>query len=337
MRLIALVESSEHVCCRYRLAAFRPFLEASGHHLRLVSVPRSLWSWPRLIRELSGADVVILQRKLLSPWQLLLLRRAARQLVFDFDDAVFLRDSYSPKGLRSARRLRRFRALVRAADVVAAGNAFLAGHAASVAGPARVSVMPTCVDPERYPLAAHLNQQGRVQLVWIGSSSTLQGLEMIRPILEKAGWFIPGLQLKLICDRSVSLTHLPVVECPWSEATEAAQLAAADIGISWLPDDLWSRGKCGLKVLQYMAAGLPVVANPLGVQAEMVRHGETGYLASTEAEWLAAISALAGNPDRRRAMGLAGRRLVERNFSVSCGAARWLALLQQLERDQEAA
>src|SRR5207253_3934259 len=117
--------------------------------------------------------------------------------------------------------------------------------------------------------------------------------------------------LKLICDRFLSLRHLPVVRCRWSQAGETAALADADIGISWVPDDLWSRGKCGLKVLQYMAAGLPVVANPVGVQAELVRHGENGFLARTPDEWAEAVGRLAHDPELRRRMGQAGRRLVE--------------------------
>jgi glycosyltransferase involved in cell wall biosynthesis len=128
----------------------------------------------------------------------------------------------------------------------------------------------------------------------------------------------------------MTLDHLPVDFRPWSGATEGAELAEADIGVSWLPDDSWSRGKCGLKVLQYMAAGLPVIANPVGVQKEMVRHGETGFLAETADEWCEAVQRLAADPQLRRRMGQEGRRIVESDYSVAAGAARWLAALDQL-------
>jgi glycosyltransferase involved in cell wall biosynthesis len=143
--------------------------------------------------------------------------------------------------------------------------------------------------------------------------------------------------LKLICDQSLSLQHLAVVHCPWSESGEKAALAEADIGISWIPDDLWSRGKCGLKVLQYMAAGLPVIANPVGIQAELVRHGETGFLAQTPAQWLEAAGRLAQDAQLRRRMGRAGRQHVETSFSVAAGAARWLTLLGGLKWRRQAA
>ncbi|HJT77636.1 MAG TPA: glycosyltransferase family 4 protein, partial [Gemmataceae bacterium] len=328
MRLTALVDGPEHVCCRYRVAAFRPFLEAAGHSLDLHPWPRPWWSRWRLLRELRGTEALLIQRRLLPGWQVALLRRAARFLLFDFDDAVFLRDSYAPRGPHSPRRLRRFAGVTRAADAAVAGNTFLRDAAARWAGAGRVEVIPTCVDPERYPVAEHLRAGEGVQLVWIGSSSTLRGLEAVRPLLEEVGRRCPGLRLKLVCDRFLELRHLPVLACPWSEAREAPELAAADVGISWVPDDDWSRGKCGLKVLQYMAAGLPVVANPVGVQAEIVRHGETGFLVDSPEGWAAAVGRLARDPALRRRMGKAGRRVVEAEYSVRAGAARWLALLE---------
>lgn len=337
MHLTALVESTGHVCCRYRVAAFGPFLERAGHRLEVRPWPRRGWDWLRLRRALRHADVVVLQRKLPPAWQRWLLRRAARRLVFDFDDAVFLRDSYSPKGLHSPARRRRFAALVRAADAVAAGNAFLAEQAARQTGAGKVHVIPTCVNPAAYPLAEHTRAGAGVELVWVGSASTLRGLEAVRPLLEGLGRAQPGLRLKLVCDRFLELRHLPVIRCPWTETGEAAEIAAADVGISWVPDDLWSRGKCGLKVLQYMAAGLPVVANPVGVQAELVRHGETGLLARTPVEWAEAVARLAGDPGLRRRLGRAGRRRVEEGYSVAAGAARWVGLLGRLGEGRRAA
>ena len=327
MRLAALVESPDHVCARYRLAAFQPSLAGAGHRLELSALPRHPWGKLTLGRLQRDADAIILQRKLLSPIEVALLRLRARRLLFDIDDAVWLRDSYSGKGFASAKRMSRFRTAVRAADIVVAGNSFLA-ESATEAGARATEIIPTCVDVDRYPLAKHDRPQA--DLVWIGSSSTLRGLEAVSEMLEEIGTRVPGVRLKLICDRFLNLNQLPVIACPWDGATEAADIAAAEIGISWIPDDPWSRGKCGLKVLQYMAAGLPVVANPVGVQVEMVRPGETGFLATTTAEWVEAIATLAGNPALRRKMGAAGRRQVEERYSVEAGTKRWTALLNRL-------
>lgn len=331
MHLTALVQSPDHVCCRYRLAAFRPFLETAGHRLELRPLPRRAWEWFCLGRTLAGSDAVIVQRKLLRAWQRALVRRACRLLLFDFDDAVFLRDSYSPKGLASRTRRRRFCAMVRAADGVIAGNEFLRDQAIAAGCARDTLVIPTCLDPRHYTVADHSRQSSGCRLVWIGSASTMKGLEAVRPLLERVGATIPGASLTLVSDSSLRFDHLPVVFRPWSKETEAAALASADVGISWLPDDDWSRGKCGLKLLQYMAAGLPVVANPVGVQSTIVRHGETGLLAATEGEWLQAIELLAQDAGIRGRMGLAGRIRVEQEFSVSAGAGRWLSLLGRLD------
>ncbi len=330
MHWIALVDSPDHVCCRYRLKAFVPWFERHGHSLEFVTLPSRWWGRLGLLRRLRNASV-ILQRKLLARWELALLRRTVRHLVFDLDDAVFLRDSYAPKGVNDARRLHRFAATVSASDAVIAGNTFLAAEAARWAPTNRDYVIPTCVDPSRYPLFEPWPFAAPLQLVWIGSSSTLPSLQAIAPRLEDVGRALPGLQIKQICDRFLPFTHVTVVECRWSAEREAEEIAEADIGISWMPDDRWSRGKCGLKVLQYMAAGLPVVANPVGVHTEMVRHGETGFLASTPAEWLEAIGKLSRDPELRERMGRTGRRFVETNYSVAVGARHWLDVFDELE------
>jgi len=337
VQLIALVERIEHVCCRYRLSAYRPFWEEAGHRLELRELPTTAWSWIRLGRDLRSADAIILQRKLPRPWQLCLLRRASRALYFDFDDAVFLRDSYASKGLHSGRRRRRFAAMARAADSIVAGNSFLAQEATRWAGKERVHVIPTCLNPDSYPLAAHTGADESVRLVWIGSSSTLRGLERARALLQEVSRALPRLSLKVVCDRFPDLGEMAVQRCPWSPQRESAELATADIGISWVPDDLWSRGKCGLKVLQYMAAGLPVVANPVGVHAEIVRHGKTGFLTASPAQWIEAVRWLARDPGLRQRMGQSGRRLVEAIYHTRVGAARWLTLLGGREARRKSA
>jgi glycosyltransferase involved in cell wall biosynthesis len=125
----------------------------------------------------------------------------------------------------------------------------------------------------------------------------------------------------------VDLKHLLVVPCPWTEAGEATELAASDIGISWMPDDAWSRGKCGLKVLQYMAAGLPVVANPVGIHTELIENGVTGFLADSNEAWVQAVERLVRDPGLRSRIGQAGRRLVSERYGLNAGAQSWLELM----------
>jgi glycosyltransferase involved in cell wall biosynthesis len=260
---------------------------------------------------------VILQRKLLPAWQLRALRRWARHLVFDFDDAVLYRDSNDARGPESGWRLRRFTETVRLVDTVVAGNDFLADCALRAGAKVeRVHVIPTCVDPRLYPMARH-QPSSSPELVWLGTSGTLRGLEHAPGIWSALAGAVPGLRLRVICDRFPRDFPMPVIPIVWDQTSEARQLAEGQIGVSWLPDDLWSRGKCGLKVLQYHAAGLPAIANPVGCQSEMIRSGETGLLASAPGEWIEAVKTLVGDPELRRRMGIAGRRRVEADYSLS--------------------
>jgi len=318
MNLLALAESPGHVCCRYRIRAFEAALDEAGWSLVCVGLKYGAMARSFQLQQASQYDSVILERKLLPAWQLHILRRAARHLVFDFDDAVGLRDSYDRRGPHCARRQRRFARTVRVADTIIAGNDFLADCALRAGAKVeRVRVIPTCVDPATYPMAHHTDCAGPVDLVWIGSSSTLKGLEESTMIWQRLAEAIPHLRLRVICDRFPDPFPLELLPVTWQAQTEARELAAGQIGISWLPDDAWSRGKCGLKVLQYQAAGLPVVANPVGVHCEMVGGGQTGFLATTPDDWALAISLLAKDAALRKKMGSAGRRQLETNYSLA--------------------
>jgi glycosyltransferase involved in cell wall biosynthesis len=330
MHITALVKSHDHVCCRYRIAAFRPHLEALGHRVDIRP-----WSSAWFLQQLFPSfhphlDALIIQRKLLPAWQLKLLRRRIRCLIYDFDDSVFLNSSFHPLAGKSDKRFGRFRAMVEAADVVVAGNEYLRKQAASLTEPDKVRVIPTCIDLSQYPVARHDGLKP-LTLAWIGAPSTMRALERIRDLLEQLGKSLAPLKLKIICSRSMHLEKMPVDFRLWSGATEADELADADIGISWMPEDSWSAGKCGLKVLQYMAAGLPVIANSVGMHRTLVRHGETGFLANTPDDWLRAVRTLGRDAELRRAMGGAGRHRVEASYDVSRGAGDWEAIIANVE------
>jgi glycosyltransferase involved in cell wall biosynthesis len=326
MKALALIESAEHVCYRYRLEAFAWALAERGLFLEAVVLAKE--TGPRIRQFLAArrAGVVILQRKLLPCWQLSILRRTARCLIYDVDDALFQHDSFSPKGARSRTRLGRFALTVHAADAVIAGNMYLRHRVAAHADPARIHVVPTCVEPAWYAPALHRRTQAACKLVWIGQRSVLPALRQAQPCLAAAVGRLPGMELRVICDAVPPLEGVRVVHRPWASSTEAAELADGDIGVTWLPDDTWSPGKCGLKTLQYMAAGLPVVANPVGMNRHMVVHGQTGFLSSTPQEWAESIARLACDPELRRRMGQSGRRLVEQRYNVS----RWASPVAEL-------
>lgn len=326
MKLCALVEAPEHVCCRYRIRAFESALAGAGCSLTVAGLPRGTRQRAWQILHLRPYDVVLLQRWLLPPWQLSLLRRFSRRLIFDFDDAILHRDSYDPRGIIDLEHARRFAATVKLADVIIAGNTYLAECARTAgARPAQVVVIPTCIPMERYTAAEHPAERRSLDLVWIGSASTLQGLELQRELWEYLGQQVSDLRLRIICDRFPDFSLPPVIPIQWSKETEVAEVSAGDIGINWMPDDLWSLGKCGLKILQYQTAGLPVIANPVGIHRTLIEPGVTGFLAQTPTEWLEAIKLLAAEPALRRQMGKAARARVAADYSVAAWASRFVS------------
>jgi hypothetical protein len=330
MKLLALVDAPDHVCTRYRVGVFAGALGRAGWDLTLQSIARGPAGRLAQLSRAGRFDSVLLQRKLLPRWQVRILRGYARRLIFDFDDAVLYRDSYDLRGPHCPRRAARFRETVGLCDVVIAGNPFLAECARGAgARPERVGVIPTCIAMERYPSSAppEAGPKTGLDLVWIGSSSTLQGLERRRPLWDRIAREVPGVRLRLICDRFPDLGAMPVVAVPWSEVTEAESLGAGDVGVSWIPDDLWSRGKCGLKVLQYQASGLPVLANPVGVHPALIAHGVTGRLADTPESWIEGVRAFAADPAGRRLMGERARDQVVSKYSVAAWEGAFVAAI----------
>lgn len=333
MKLLALTEGTDHVCHRYRVAAFAPALSEHGWTVEAWPLSRHTLARTWQLHRVAAADVVLLQRRLLPFWQLSLLRRRAKKLIYDFDDAVFYRDSFAAKGHASWLRLGHFWSTAYAADAVIAGNRFLASEAQQLVGAPKIVHLPTCVSPERYPLARH-DRRGDICVAWIGQRSTLPCLQRAQPLLVAALAPLPGATLRVICDRAPQLPGVSVELRQWSTPTEAEHLAECDIGISYLPDDPWSQGKCGLKVLQYMAAGLPVVANAVGMNRHMIRHGENGYLVQSARDWTAAIQRLAANPELRIAMGQAGRRMVESQYNSAAWAGTFAEVVRRVAAGQ---
>ena len=269
-RVIVLANNLAQASFRVRVAALAPLMAERGFEFDVRLRPRGWLAGPRLWRLLRSAGdshAVILQRKLLAPWEAKVLRRHARKILYDIDDALMYHNR--PVGRISRWRTdRRFRATAGVLDHVVAGNEYLAGIFRDQGLP--VSVVPTMVDCARYSAKVHEPTQ-TPRLVWIGSNSTLNYVEQFLPALEESARRIPGLRLLTIGDKTVSSSVLPIEHETWSEATEAAALVRGDIGIAPTPADGWTLGKCGFKILQYMAAGLPVIASPVGANEQITQ------------------------------------------------------------------
>ncbi|MGD8999547.1 MAG: glycosyltransferase family 4 protein [Granulosicoccaceae bacterium] len=307
-RILFISKGTGSASTRYRALDYFPALQTAGWQCEHISTRGGLWQRWLLLRAARKADVVVVLRKTFPAWYTRLLRKAAKRLVFDFDDAVFARSN----GGASPKRARQFAHMVSLSDAVWAGNAFLAEQAAQ--HNQGVQIVPTAIAMQRYTGETE-KHHAHTDLVWIGSSSTRRYLETVLPVLHRAYRDIPALRLKIIADFDLPHAGIPTLAVRWSADSEVRELASAHIGIAPMPDNTWTRGKCALKVLQYMAAGLPVISANAGANAEVIEHGVSGLLCNNDDEWLAAITQLANDPQRRAAMGEAGQQRCAERYS----------------------
>jgi len=286
----------------------------------------------RLARLLAhGLPNLLWVEKELLPWlpgwlERLLLSRALRVIV-DYDDATFHRyDHHACRLVRSALGGKVAR-IMAAANAVIAGNEYIAAYARQ-RGARRVVVQPTVVDPLRYPVRLG-EPPPPFRVVWIGSPLTSAYLEMVREPLQRLDSDGP-LDILLIGAAKSALTGLPVRHYDWSEAGEAAAIAEGSVGIMPLLDGPWERGKCGYKLIQYMACGLPVVASPVGGNVQLVEPDRNGLLAATADDWYSALALLRREPARGRQLGLAGREKILARYTTDNAVAQLANLFTEI-------
>jgi glycosyltransferase involved in cell wall biosynthesis len=324
--VLFLSKGERSASTRYRALNYFDRLTQAGwnpYHLTLASGSSMLERW-RILRQVSQADVVVLIRRTVSGPFFWLLRLLAKRLVFDFDDAIFCRSD----GDTSTVRQFRFNKIISKCDAVWAGNDYLAENARSCNQ--NISMIPTAVDLAHFQPCLKKNEQ-YVDCVWIGSSSTRRYLDNIIPLLDELAAELSQLRLKVIADFAPDTGTIPVVAVPWTESGEAEALASAHIGIAPMIENNWTSGKCGLKVIQYMAAGLPVITDNAGVNKIMVDHQATGFIARSNEQWQAAIISLANDPNLARQMGARGRNKVDQHYSLQSSFEKMLASLSGLK------
>ncbi len=294
-------------------------------------------TWKRLKETLRPeADVLFVQREahmLGTSW---FEERMARKvpMVFDFDDAIWLADvsegnrrfAFLKDGEKTAR-------LIRAATEVIAGNDYLADYARQFND--RVTVIPTTIDTDYHRPMPERRAGKPVCIGWTGSLTTVPYFDAFAPVLmrlkERYG---EAIRFKLIGEGAYRHDGLGLQGDSWRLATEVEDLNDIDIGIMPLPDNEWTRGKCGFKGLQYMGCGIPAVLSPVGVNVQIIEDGVNGFLAGGEEEWFDKLCRLVENAGLRERLGAAGRKTVEERYSVRSQRERYLEVLERALRAQ---
>ena len=287
-------------------------------------------------------DLVWIEKEALPWWPLWLELALLRGVpyVLDYDDAIFHNYDQHPNSWVRSVFGRRLDGLMARAALVVGGNNYLAQRARD-SGARWVEVLPTVIDLTRYPskppdsTTAHMPLMATVglpRIVWIGSPSTVRYLQLIREPLQALAARQPFV-LRVIGGGAVNLPGVQVEVLPWAEATEVESISDCQVGVMPLLDSLWERGKCGYKLIQYMACGLPVVASGVGVNPEIVRNGENGFLADTPPEWVNALGNLLSDSALRMQMGAMGRQQVENEYCLQKTGPRMAQLLRSVSRN----
>lgn len=338
---------------RYRIYQFLPFLEAAGitcvvHPLFgatyfkileirvpfLRVVAKVVYAAARFVKRgmdllaVSRTDLIVIECQLfpyLLPAIERLLAVCHRRFVIEFDDAVYLTKGHGKK----------MPVLLKRACAVIVGNDHLARYASLHSE--RIRVVPTVVDTERFDERRCVAKRSDhsvpepVTIVWMGLAYNFPYLNPLIPALKHLQ-AVEGVRFRVVSSHPPVLPGVDVEFRPWSFDSEVTELQTSHVGVMPLPDDEWARGKCGLKVLQYMAIGIPAVASPVGCNQDIICHGENGFLARSEEEWINILSQLCRDSDLRARIGRAGRKTVQERFSLHVWAPRLVDHYRQFRR-----
>ncbi len=248
--------------------------------------------------------------------------------IFDYDDPIF--HQYDMHRSPAVRLLlgRKLQAVIRGAELVFAGSPYIAAYARVVN--ANVEYLPTVVDLEVFrQLKDHRVRNGQFVVGWIGSPSTAVYLKALVPVLRRF-CASTGARVVLVGSGPVDLPGVPTEIREWSEQTEVEEILRFDVGIMPMADDQWARGKCGFKLVQYMACGLPIIASPVGVSPVVVTDGVEGFLPPGDEGWLAAMHSLHADAELAARMGRAARKRVEAAYCLQVTAPRFVAGVQRV-------
>lgn len=323
------------VACEVRVVTPDALVERSGKGVfsrvayYVCSYFRALYTGWMCVLTAFRYDAIFIQKALFSFPVPRLLRRYRHKIFFDFDDAIFTLENPDASWihrLRARRRASGLPAMLQCAHRAIVENAYTAEFAARFCP--GVSQITGPVDTARYVPTEKVSKK-KIALGWIGSPTTTRYLDLIRVPLTALARRYPHLELHLIGAGDFDIDAVPVTRMDWTLETEVGLMQTFDIGLMPLPDDPFTRGKGGYKLLQYMAVGLPVVASPVEINREIVAHGETGFWAETDAEWIAFLGQLIENESLRNRMGTAGRARVVAHYALEKSGEQLLGLLKQ--------
>lgn len=314
----------------------RRILYQSGNTLQKIrAVAKNMNRRRAELNSVKDFDLVYVFREaaLLGPaWFERKIASSGVPMIFDFDDAVFVAYKSPSNGYLSYLKFpNKTGEICRLSAHVMAGNQYLADYTRKFNE--KVTIVPTTIDTEKYRLVEKEADPKTVTIGWSGSFSTVQHLDTIREILQELARE-EKFRLRVIGTPNYAISGVDVEALQWKSETEITDLEKIDIGLMPLPDDEWSKGKCGLKALQYMALSIPTICSPVGVNSTIIRDGENGFLAGGKQEWIEKLKKLLHSFELRKKIGLAGRKTVEEGYSAKSQSPRVFEIFQSVVKKE---
>lgn len=309
------------------------FYSAGNFLLKAHIITRAHYRRFLLLMSLRKYSLVFIQRESLFTGSTFFERHLSKKklpFIYDFDDSVWLADT-SPGNQKFEwlKKPEKVFESMRLANCVLAGNAYLAEKAKLHAKDVRL--VPTTIDTSVHIPMPNMRTAERVVIGWSGSISTIKHFQILKPVLKRLiEKYDQAIEIMVMANQVYQDPELPITSLIWTSNYEVQNLNRFHIGIMPLPDDEWSRGKCGLKGLSYMACEVATVMSPVGVNTEIITSGENGFLASTENEWFNTLCQLIEQKDLREKIAKAGRKTVEIKYSVSANFTKYFQAFEDV-------
>ncbi|HOV89162.1 MAG TPA: glycosyltransferase family 4 protein [Syntrophorhabdaceae bacterium] len=327
MKISFLIQGFHVAASRYRVIQYLPFFEVHGIKYHVHEFPSGIKKWSNYLKNIKTTDIVFVQRKRLPLYVLFYLRHMGKRIVYDFDDAVMFRNSLAPNPY-SRRRQMSFKRMLKFTDMVIAGNNFLKSEAQRYHRDVRI--LPTPIDGDRYSQKGY-REANFVNIGWIGDHGSIHYMDSYRDVWEALGnRYGDRVCLTIICDTFIETKKIKLNRVQWRYDTEIEELKRLDIGVMPLFNDLWSMGKCGYKIIQYMGVGVPAVCTPVGINRDVVEDGINGFWATTKEEWTERLSTLIDDYRLRVNMGIEGRKKIMAHYTVQACAPLLIEWLEGL-------
>lgn len=330
-RIMFLTPQFQTPSTRFRVLQCIPKLKMN-YDINIETIPKKFNERIKLFNRLPEYELVFLQKKLFQRWAIWYIRKKSKLFIYDFDDAVMFRDSNS-RNFYSSSNLSQFKNTIKKSDLIIAGNNYLKSFAEPFSK--NITVVKTSIDTKKYlPKSSITRTKELITIGWIGSHPNLIYLKELIPVFNDLYHSGLSFQLKVVCDKFINGFDCPVENKVWNEDEEIADIQSFDIGIMPMIDDQWSKGKCALKLLQYMSCGLPSVSTRTEVTSDIIKEGQNGFLATTLEEWREKICYLVKNFEHLKLLGHTARESIIGVYDTNTIAMQYNDLFHKLLQNE---